>query len=180
MKKGKIIRGRRQNPRKKSKLILALIIVFGFIFVMGGVPLFLGLQEVVGAFSSSKWPSVNGAITHSEVKVTENRNTGSSSRQKNYSYQPDIRYKYEVSETSHVGDNVRFGQISNREIAGNIVAKYKPGSKIKVYYNPNNHRDSVLEPGISFGMLLMPLLGLFVVGCGIVGLIIYFKYFWES
>ena len=78
------------------------------------------------------------------------------------------------------GERVRFGEVSNKQIAENLLEKYKPGDEVKVYYNPNNPKDSVLEPGISFGMMLMPMLGLVVIVCGILGVIIFFKFFWES
>lgn len=180
MKKSRIIRGRRQDPYKKIKSIPALIIVFGFIFGMGFMPLYIGYQEVKGAFASSNWPFVYGTITHSEVKITEERVSGSTTTKRNYSYQPEIKYEYYLDGMPLIGERVRFGGVSNRQIAENLVGIYKPGDEVQVYYNPDNPKDSVLEPGISFGMLLMPMLGLAAIGCGILGVIIYFKFFWES
>ena len=102
--------------------------------------------------------------------------SGSSSTQGSYSYQPEIKYKYYLAEATLIGERVRFGGVSNRQIAENLVGKYKPGDEVQVYYDPDDPKDSVLEPGISFGMILMPMLGLLAIGCCILGGIVYFKF----
>ena len=179
MAKSRIIRGRRQYRFSKTKSILAFIIVFGMIFGMGAMTMFITYHEVVGAFASSSWPSVNGTIISSEVKITEDRPTSSSPRQSSYSYQADIKYEYDMDGGKLIGDRVRFGEVSNKEIAESLVVIYKPGDKVQVYYDPGNPENSVLEPGLSFGLLLMPLLGLAVIGAGIIGVVIFFKFFWD-
>ena len=176
MKKNRIIRGRRQKRFVKTKSILAFTIVFGLIFGLGAMAIIIGYQEVRGAFASPHWPSVNGTIIHSEIKKTEDTSAKSTTSPTVYSYQAEIKYEYYLDGLRLIGDRVRFGGVSNKAMAEYLTDKYKPDNAVQVYYDPDNLKKSVLEPGLSFGMLLLPLLGLVAVGCGILGIIIYFKF----
>jgi hypothetical protein len=48
-----------------------------------------------------------------------------------------------------------------------VVAKYPIGEKVEVYYNKNQPNNSVLEPGISIGSIVLALFGFLLTSIGI-------------
>lgn len=168
----------RKNTSEIIKTVIAVILVSGLILSMGMTALIVGMQEVVGANRSGKWLAVSGTIIRSEVKISEDRRSRSSSRMSEIvqSYQPDVAYRFTVNNTSLTGDRIKFGMVSNASLAEKTVRKYPLDKEVDIYYDPDNTNQSVLEPGYSWGLLLMPILGLVVTACGFLSVVIIWKY----
>ena len=65
--------------------------------------------------------------------------------------------------------NVTFGQ--STEAAGEIVNRYPTGKKVKVFYNPQDLKVAVLEPGVSTSSYLFLGFGILFTLMGLIFLI---------
>lgn len=148
--------------------ILSLLITWGavgFIFVVVN---FLLLRDTIHTQNREKttltWSTTEGTITTSKVRKQHDTENG------NVSY-PRVTYTYEVDGKKHHSSNIMAGG----EIGGinveSTLARYPLGLKVTVYYDPQNPKDAVLEPGnttFSKGMWLMiALVKIFVCGMGL-------------
>lgn len=92
-------------------------------------------DELPQAVASPAWPTVEGTVTKSQVR----RRRGNRSLR--------MRYEYDVN-----GQTYESGQIAffGRVLAGTVTERrkrYPLGTKVTVYYNPDNPAVAVLEPG---------------------------------
>lgn len=99
------------------------------------------------------WSVVSGEITQSEVKVSPSR-IGSY-------YTPRVSYQYRVNGVTYSGWRLVFGDASlKREASARRRAEsFQVGNQVKVYYNPREPSQSVLEPGVGFWTLFPALMG---------------------
>ncbi|MGY4509935.1 hypothetical protein ACVIN2_003389 [Bradyrhizobium sp. USDA 3650] len=126
------------------------------------------------ASASLRWPTAAGRITHCDVieeiveEKTEHDNRPTTSKLV-HRYQVDLRYAYRVGKRDFIGTEVDWNgtMISGlREVAEEGAAKYRPGKSVKVYYDPDQPGQAVLEPASRKGAL-GPLIGAAV--CAVVG-----------
>ena len=152
--------------------ILTLLIVwggFGFIFVL--VNFFL-YREIVSTQNrenaAQTWPTVTGKITASKVKRQHDSENGP------VDY-PHVSYTYEVNGKTHRSSNIMAGGELGGMNVESTLARYPQGSQVTVYYDPQNPKDAVLEPGnktVSKGLwLMLVLMDIFICGMGL-----YFTY----
>jgi len=121
---------------------------FGMLFMIVIVGLFLGPSgfiKLIKSRRSRRWPVVDGKILESKIihRSTKRRYEGS------YVYVPIVKYLYEVNEEPFENDTVRYGGANSNIVsyAQTVCDKYPSGSQVKVYYNPKNPEDAVLEGG---------------------------------
>jgi hypothetical protein len=122
--------------------------------------------EIVLAYQSQQWPSVEGEITSSyvqrDVRAIENSS-------KKPTYTPKISYQYTVNGKTYTGEKISFsggegGEKKNEAQA--VVDHYFSGKKIAVYYDPEHPKKAVLETGFRW-QTFMPCaagLGFLIVG----------------
>lgn len=90
-----------------------------------------------------------------------------------YTYEPSVRYRYEVNGQIYHSDRIRFGSSfdppDSHSAAERLLQSYPRGSQVQVHYNPADPSDAVLyveqssdAPLFVVGGLLLFLLGLFV------------------
>jgi len=141
--------------------------VMGPVFtLLGCILLGVGVHNIRGAEESKSWPTVEGEITTAEV--LDKRKPG----ERHSTYKARIEYQYSVEGVAHSGDRVSFaGDVSssNRGAASELTARYREGSKVAIYYDPEDPSDSVLEPGMTAMVYLFPAIGglFLVIGVGI-------------
>jgi hypothetical protein len=71
-------------------------------------------------------------------------------------YQVDLRYAYEVGKRDFVGSivNWSWGTVYGlREQAETVAGRYVQGQGVTVYYDPEEPRNAVLEPGSRKGAM---------------------------
>jgi hypothetical protein len=137
-----------------------------FTLAFGGIGLIMLLayfRARVQATASQTWPSVPGQIVTSEVRHSTSSSDGHSST----TYSPHIEFTYTVNEQTYQGKHIGFGlTISTSSIsdARKMVYRFAVGSTHKVFYNPQNPVEAVLERKIenSGSALLMAILFLLV------------------
>ncbi len=97
------------------------------------------------AQASQTWPSVMGTVAASSVETSHSTDSDGHS---STSYYPAVTYQYEVLGHSYSSDRVSFGfrvGSGSRTQAQAVADRYIAGNQIRVYYNPNNPGEAVLE-----------------------------------
>lgn len=136
---------------KKEKLSFNFILPI-LLVVSGAVVLFFSAHNFSKAINSNSWLPVLGEIIDLKTIST------SSTRSKLV-----IKYKFNYGSNSYVGDNRRFSKL---DFANALIdeekKKFKIGSAVTIYINPENPNDSVIEKGLSFRNYLDASIGLFL------------------
>jgi hypothetical protein len=137
----------------------ALLGIFGLVFLALGLYwLFPAFKLVQTALSSIRWPSVEGHVVSTAIHTEHYTDTEfSSDTRKNHGrrldydyYRPIIRYTYQVGGAHYTssqrapGDPQQYPEIKQ---ARDILKKFRADQPIKVYYDPKDPKDAVLEPG---------------------------------
>lgn len=127
------------------RILSSVFIVVGLVF------LYLGVESLHTASSTTAWPIVQGRIISSEVQSKSSSNGG-------MSYHADLLYEYHVGDELFFSNTVSIGGFSwgGESHAQCIVARYPVGSEVTVHYCPDNPGSSVLEAGISGPTFLLP------------------------
>lgn len=138
----------------------------GFIFVV------IGIVKIYEANSSSSWPAVTGKIISCEVKKSNGKGGrhGKKGRNRTPHYYAAISYQYNVDGKEHMDERVSFGSLGGSMADAKMTAdRYTVDSEVQVFYNPENHNEAVLEPGMHGSILTLPGVGAFflVVGLGL-------------
>ena len=89
---------------------------------------------------SLRWTQVDGVIISSEVNLQEDGEF----------YSPDIAYEYAVAGSTRVGTKVKAYLLMYNWSgpAKRLCERYRTGVAVKVYVDPNNPLNAVLEPGM--------------------------------
>ena len=126
---------------------------FCLVFIGVGVGFSIyGYNVLQNAKASAEWPAAKGIITVSEVTKHESTTGTGTNKRRTVTYHAKIHYKYSANGKSYTSNNVTFGQ--STEGAGEIVNRYPIGKKVKVFYNPQDPKVAVLEPGVSMASYL--------------------------
>lgn len=157
-----------RDPGRNWRLVRSGILPL----IVGVPPLLLGCWNIVEAYRSRSWPSVQGVILSSKAQSSPDNQTPSHGTGIHISdtARAEIRYRYEVDGTSYENDCVRFGQVySSSRLFGRAKAtasRHPPGPGT-IYYDQKSPDRSVLEPGFSFDVFLMPGVSLIFTGLGV-------------
>ena len=121
--------------------ISAIILV-----VVGLLIMVVGIEEIRLAKNSTNWSSTEGYITKSTIR--ENQDSDGDT-----TYKSVIEFSYEVRRRKLSANRVFFGALGiftgNRNYYQRVAQKYYKGKTVKVFYNPHQPQQAVLEPGIS-------------------------------
>lgn len=135
----------------------------GAIFLLLGLGVsYYGYRLIRKARASAQWPAAQGAIESSTVDVERERERDSDGDvHYETKYIPQIVYHYRVDGTDYYGDQVSFGSTSSRNPnrAYRIRDQYSPGMEVSVYYDPENPREAVLQPGVKGTTYIVPVIG---------------------
>lgn len=139
-----------------------------FVLVFVGVGIYLILRskrDKEKARQSLNWPATSGKVLAARmIESTSTDSDGDSST----TYRAHVQYEYEVMGASYTNDKVNVGMVvstSSTKKAQETLARYPVGSTVKVYYDPNNPADSVLEQKASSNLTLI--LGIIFLGIGL-------------
>jgi hypothetical protein len=111
-----------------------------FMFIAGLILMLFPLSEYVKSTSTSKWNTIEGIITHSEL-IKEYKKTYHNDNAIRYKY--FIEYKYEIDSITYESTYISFRKVEPKK----ITAMYPKGSNIIVFYNPQKLSESVLQHG---------------------------------
>lgn len=129
--------------------------------IVGALVFFSGVGGLFRSNASKSWPTTQGTVVSSGVRVPK-----SSSKSL---YTPVVRYEYHVDGHKHTSARVSFGDASTSHSsdAQKVVARYPAGSSITVHYSPKDPASSVLEAGITGANYFVPLMGFGFFGAGL-------------
>jgi hypothetical protein len=105
-----------------------------------------GYKHLKKRYSSFSWPTAEGTIKISYV----DQYRGSD---RDILYRPIIKYSYFVMDTEYHSNKVSLSVITAanwRRLAAKKVDRYPVGKRVKVYYDPTNPVQAVLEPGFKW------------------------------
>ena len=125
-----------------------------------------GSARLLGAFDTTRWPTAPGVVTASRLDVVHDASEQQSS------YTAHIGYRYRVG--AAVYNAARVGLLdhasSSHRMMNAIRARYPVGAQVTVYYDPENPRAALLEPGPP-GLMFVPLgFGVLSIVLGVRGL----------
>lgn len=121
------------------------VLVIGFcaaFSLIGWMMIMEGVQQLSVAREMERWPTATGAIVSVAVQQAGD---GEGTR-----LRPQIMYSYEVGGHSVTATRITAGRgpsIKDEEQARDYVRKYLPQTPVRVYYNPEEITESVLELG---------------------------------
>jgi Protein of unknown function (DUF3592) len=128
-----------------------------FILVGSGM-VYDAIRALITAHGSHRWPTVEGKVVRSTVKVKESEDEVSY-----LTYIPLIEYRYsskgEVKTSSKIGLADR--NAGSQTKADAIAKRYAVGRSVCVYCSPHDSTIAVLEPGVRWSMFGTLIGGLF-------------------
>ena len=135
----------------KANVISALVAL-----VLGCLIIFWGYTMYGAGEESSEWPYVQGKIVKSKIEGW----------QVNFDFYKNaaIEYEYTIGEAKFKSARISYGNlIAASEAKRRVLAKYPDGKDVRVYYNPQNMSQAVLEPGVPITVFIIPIIGIIVV-----------------
>ena len=115
--------------------------------IMGASLLLAAMSDLMNNTQASDWPVTTGTITETTV------NRGLLFTGESY-----LSYRYSVDGRELIGHRISFG--------GGSASDFIQGQEIRVYYDPSNYSESVLEPGFKKANLFMLLVGIGLIFVG--------------
>ena len=138
--------------------------VFPWALVLAGLALLRkSLGELIRALASKRWPTAEGRI----LKCV--RDSYSVSEDGPPSGLPDVEYSYSVDGVDHIGTRISFADLAylgDGATAG-FVKKHPRGGKVRVFYDPKNPANSLLEPGIRVQVFTMLFFAALIFSAGV-------------
>ena len=140
-----------------------------FIYFNISVGLLLSLYKlwlIVRAKSTKNWDKTDGIITDSELVDC------TSIGEANPTFKPQIEYSYTLNGNEYKSKRIYFGShimtSFNKRYSQKFVAKYSKGTKVIVYFDRLNEKQSVLETGIKYQIVIGFIMGLIISGISLI------------
>ena len=161
---------------------MALFLVAAAVMFMLGFGLIgYAVKDFSKKNGKKTWPQTTGEIIQSNADAIEeviNRER----YDKNKHFGLDIRYTYRVNLTSYESSKVSeaayegiTGIAYSEERVRAYAKQYQTGTKVTVYYDPENPENSILIPSAPTGLLVFfILMGVSVLFCGLSFLMVYY------
>jgi len=133
----------------------SVIPVFLLFLSMLGAWLTYSAIGTIKALQTLSWPHTNGFVISTEVKRIPSSKGPSK-------FSPIINYTYKVDSVEYSSDRYSStGASGTSEWANGVVSQYWVNSAIKVFYNPRNPKESVIDPGLQSDNYWMTILSSF-------------------
>ena len=134
------------SPRPRSRLATGLA-------CLGWAVLLFGAWQIYRGIASTSWPAADGRVVYSHAR------TGSA-------YETMLWYEYFLDGRRYLASNYRNGGNASplRSVAESAAKRYPEGRAVKVYYNPANPAEALLEPGVWWGNFVAPIVGAILLG----------------
>ncbi|MFY9759957.1 MAG: DUF3592 domain-containing protein [Xanthobacteraceae bacterium] len=152
-------------------MLNVVLIGFGAIAIAIGAVLYsVQFRQGLRADASKKWPRASGTVIASVLeKAPEHR----------WRYRAVLQYSYRVGGKNYQASRIFWGGNEGREKhMASVVETYPAGGKVRVFYDPENPAEAVLDPiqhtgsrQVALYALAMITLGLFTVTGGIYALL---------
>jgi hypothetical protein len=123
-----------------------------FLLFAGLALLLYGSNTLYTAYSSLSWPTADGKVLTSQARSAGN------------THRNLLWYEYQVQGVRHLSENYHTGGNSTpfKDKAIEVAKRYPVGRLVKVFYNPSDPSESVLEPGPWYGNFVFPAISLVI------------------
>jgi hypothetical protein len=135
------------------------------LILVGAIWLLWSLYSLRKGGKSENWNRTTGIITKSVITDLSIR--------KGHGTCPIIHYEYSLDGRTYKSDRITWGNVHSsctRSASAKVTDKYKEGKEVKIYYNPDNISESVLEPGAAQGARLSLVVSCIPIIAGIIQL----------
>jgi hypothetical protein len=135
--------------------MLKYSIVIPIVQVCVGIYLiYLGRKRLEKSKNSKTWFSTIGNVISSNLE----EHSGSNGSR---TYGVDIKFKYQVNGKEYNSNKFNFAYLmtNNKQKHLDIVTRHQPNTKIKIFYDPANPEDAVIEQGSAPGAKLFIVIG---------------------
>ncbi len=135
--------------------------------LLGVLLLLYGGKLLVDSWATRNWPTTEGKVLEAKVAEVPGSEGG-------WMYRPQVRYAYTVggrelnSERLFIADS---GTLGWPGPSRRMVARYAPGTRCQVAYDPAKPHNAVLEPGVHWPVYTLIVTG---IAFAALGLAIYF------
>lgn len=129
----------------------------------------VGLTSYKKTKSTENWSTTTGIVRSSGVRQYNDEGT--------IKYAPEVEYQYSVEGEQYTSSVIRseiFVYFNDENEARQFLRGYSPEDKVRVYYNPDNPKESVLHAQAAPVLHLVTVLG--ALFCSF-ALIIYYSYY---
>ena len=131
----------------------ALVLLTGLVLSWFAIKAYLVGREV------TSWPTAEATVIASGVKQQQ----GVARRGRPVDvYVPDLRYTYQVDGAEYTGSKVRRAEprpLQDRDAVQQIADRYKLGSTVTAYVNPDDANEAVLEAGMADDGYFLAIMG---------------------
>jgi hypothetical protein len=121
----------------------------GAIWLVGGPMLVMGFamfaNKMLVAHRAAKWPQAAGRITKSEVAAVHDQASGQPTEVTNV---PAVEYEFSAKGSTFTGTRISIGEDTGGANTEATLAHYPVGTAVRVYYDPNDPENCVLERDI--------------------------------
>lgn len=122
---------------------------FGFAWMAGGTALVFVLamlgNKLWQARRAASWPQATGHITKSALIAKSRQMPGEPSEMRN---EPAVEYEFQVAGRTCTGTRIAIGEETGGANAEATLKRYAVGTIVKVYYDPADPENTVLERDI--------------------------------
>ena len=147
----------------------APILSISCLFVIWLGIMFLLIRSLVLGIRSKSWPNVFGKITQSQISKVKRSQTGSILDQ----YRVVIQYKYVINDIAYKSQVLSVPDqtwqtlnrgLRSKRVAKHLQSRYPVNQNVKVYYNPRNPKQAILEPMIANMNFILIFVSFLVIG----------------
>ena len=120
-------------------MIDAVLIGFGAIVLATGVALYVvQFRQGLRADASKKWPKAQATVIASALEPAPERR---------WRYRAAIQYRYRVGAKDYQSERIFWGGNEGRKRhMESVVAAYPAGGSMRIYYDPQNPSEAVIDP----------------------------------
>ena len=142
------IRGTTSAEERRAEaeqfMVEAVLVGSGVIaFVIGVIIYIVQLRQGLHADASRKWPTAAGTVTTSVLEKSPGAR---------WRYRVSLQYTYRVGGTDFLSNRIFWGGNEGRENhMASVADTYRAGGKVRVYYDPHNPAQAVLDPAQNTG-----------------------------
>lgn len=108
------------------------------------------LKPMRDARKAKTWPMIEATVVRSDVRevVGRTKKSGTNRSESVTRYQADVVYEYTVSGVKHTASRIdyTYHAYPAPDDLAPVLARFPEGATIRVYYNPDEPSDAVIEP----------------------------------
>ena len=118
----------------------------GAIFlILGLIASYFSYKWLMEKKRSENWIQADAHILSSTIKKQSDEDSGTT-------YDSSLEFEYEVNGQLLRNRGTIRGDTGKKK---QVKAKYAPGNRVSVYYNPDNHQETVFYPGMQVTNLII-------------------------